>query len=625
MYHSNYRFYLRSLPFVGAILVFFLTQYLFPHVVSTIIDYIFHTDPEEYFSPEGWSLYALIIPFCIAGLSRFEDNWIFILFLIAFPPLLLVSYWLWEVVAWILFGILFAWIISILKDEGAPLFVLVIAIIIYAICRVFGSFGEGELLAIGDVLFVAILGGYMLVISIIDTLYYDGKFNPSGISVLYILILCITLLCLSDVNNSATPTTKKVVQSTTFQKTIHYCTATSGVNVRYTPASNSTIVGKLKHGQAVEVLEKGTSFTKISYKHSMGETAWVSTKYLSPTKPSTSTTTEKKKTTSNNSPTMTSAKTNKTNTSSNSINTTSSTNASQTKVLVDSKTTNSTTTSVKTSKTNTSSNSINTTSSSKASQTKLLVDSKTALNYKVSSKSGQRIFAISTSASDYQISSKPSWCTIIAKNKGTFEIKYEANTMNVERTGTIQVNAGDALVSIVLVQSGHKGGVHKGHEYVDLGLSIKWATCNIGATKPEDAGEYFAWGETETKKDYLEGNWSGRSSNKDAAKVIWKGNWRMPTAKEAEELESNCTWQYKTQNGIKGYLVTSKINGASIFLPAVGTYIGGSLYGYNEDADYLTTSLEDGNPVRISFSPTYVGIWKTDHGYMGSSIRPVCP
>ena len=637
MYHSDSRFYLRSLPFVGAILGFLLTLYLFPNVVSTIIDYILYSDPEQYFSPEGWSLYALIIPLCIAGFSRLEDNWGLILILLLFPPVLALSYWLWELLAWAMFGILFIWLLMAFDKEDAYIG-LIIAEVVYAICRVFGSFGDGNLDTIGDALFITILGGYMLYISLVDTLYYKDKFKPSGISMLYILIMCITLLCLSGLNKSATTTTKKVVQTTTVQKTIYYCTATSGVNVRYTPSTNSKVVGKLKHGEAVEVLEKGGTFTKIAYNHSKGTSAWVSTEYLSPTKPATTTTTDKaKKTKSNNSATTTSAKTSKTTTSSSSTQTT--TKASSSK------------------------------SSTSTTSTILFVDSKTSLNYTLSSSSGQRIFTVATGESDYQIASKPSWCTILRKSKGQFEIKYDANPKNVERSGTIQIKSGDAMVPIVLVQSAGTGysssnttstysssstakssssstysssstakssststgaysnkvGVHNNHEYVDLGLSVKWATCNIGASKPENPGNYFAWGETKKKQDYSRVNWSGRSSNKDAAKVIWKGKWRMPTASEAEELKTKCTWQYKTQNGMKGYLVTSNINGASIFLPAAGNYVGTKLYSYNEDGDYLTTSERYSKPVRMSLSPSYVGVWDTEYGHFGCSIRPVCP
>ena len=421
MYHSDSRFYLRSLPFVGAILGFLLTLYLFPNAVSTIIDYILHSDPEQYFSPEGWSLYALIIPLCIAGFSRLEDNWGLILILLLFPPVLALSYWLWELLAWAMFGILFIWLLMAFDNEDAYIG-LIIAEVVYAICRVFGSFGDGNLDTIGDALFITILGGYMLYISLVDTLYYKEKFKPSGISMLYILIMCITLLCLSGLNKSATTTTKKVVQTTTVQKTIYYCTATSGVNVRYTPSTNSKVVGKLKHGEAVEVLEKGGTFTKIAYNHSKGTSAWVSTKYLSPTKPAATAT---KKTTSNNSATTTSAKTSKTTTSSSSTQTT--TKASSSK------------------------------SSTSTTSTILFVDSKTSLNYRLSSSSGQRIFTVATGESDYQIASKPSWCTILRKSKKQFEIKYDANPKNVERSGTIQVKSGDAMVPIVLVQSAGTG------------------------------------------------------------------------------------------------------------------------------------------------------------------------
>ncbi|MDY4512770.1 MAG: hypothetical protein SPE10_04900, partial [Paludibacteraceae bacterium] len=113
-----------------------------------------------------------------------------------------------------------------------------------------------------------------------------------------------------------------------------------------------------------------------------------------------------------------------------------------------------------------------------------------------------------------------------------------------------------------------------GHEYVDLGLSVKWATCNVGASKPEEYGNYYAWGETTTKSTY---NWStykwcngskttltkyntsssyGTVDNKtvleladDAARANWGGAWRMPTDAEWTELRENCTWTWITKNG----------------------------------------------------------------------------
>jgi hypothetical protein len=134
-----------------------------------------------------------------------------------------------------------------------------------------------------------------------------------------------------------------------------------------------------------------------------------------------------------------------------------------------------------------------------------------------------------------------------------------------------------------------------GHEYVDLGLSVKWATMNVGATSPEEYGDYFAWGETKPKSDYNWGTYKwcdgdynnmtkycshskfGIVDNKivldredDAAHVNWGGAWRMPSKAELDELIENCTWSWTTQNGVDGYTVTSKTNGNSIFLPAAG-------------------------------------------------------
>lgn len=128
-------------------------------------------------------------------------------------------------------------------------------------------------------------------------------------------------------------------------------------------------------------------------------------------------------------------------------------------------------------------------------------------------------------------------------------------------------------------------------EYVDLGLSVKWATFNVGASKPEDYGDYFAWGETEPKETYSWTNYKwcdGTDANitkynsadgktilepaDDAAQVHWGGKWRMPTKEEIEELIDNCTWSESIQNGVKGYVVTSKHTGNSIFFPYSGCF-----------------------------------------------------
>lgn len=129
---------------------------------------------------------------------------------------------------------------------------------------------------------------------------------------------------------------------------------------------------------------------------------------------------------------------------------------------------------------------------------------------------------------------------------------------------------------------------------VDLGLSVKWANMNVGAIRPEDYGNYFAWGEITHKATYVWSTYTlckgslstltkycnsssyatGDNKTKleftdDAARVNWAGTWRMPTGEEWSELNTNCIWTWTTQNDVTGYLVTGP-NGESIFLPAAG-------------------------------------------------------
>lgn len=134
---------------------------------------------------------------------------------------------------------------------------------------------------------------------------------------------------------------------------------------------------------------------------------------------------------------------------------------------------------------------------------------------------------------------------------------------------------------------------------VDLGLSVKWATCNVGARSPEEFGHYYAWGETAPKTSYswLDYKWSKQTSmtvftkycgnpgygldsysdtktrldpEDDAARVNLGEGWRMPTEKEIKELEEKCIWEWTELNNVKGFKVTSLKNGNSIFLPAAG-------------------------------------------------------
>lgn len=174
-----------------------------------------------------------------------------------------------------------------------------------------------------------------------------------------------------------------------------------------------------------------------------------------------------------------------------------------------------------------------------------------------------------------------------------------------------------------------------GHEYVDLGLpsGVKWAACNVGADRPEEYGDYFAWAETKTKKEYTKENSKSYakdrndisgSSRYDAARANWGGSWKMPTKEEMEELCKYCTWEWTTQNGIKGYNVKG-LNGNSIFLPAAGYRIGSSLGLAGSDGFYWGSTPGEDN----TFYAFSLYIYSDMHGmddyfrYSGQSVRPV--
>ena len=123
---------------------------------------------------------------------------------------------------------------------------------------------------------------------------------------------------------------------------------------------------------------------------------------------------------------------------------------------------------------------------------------------------------------------------------------------------------------------------------VDLGLSVKWASANIGALDPEDSGEYYAWGEISSKEFFTIANYRyadnesviTKYDNNDGLRYLdWNddvvhqkngGNWRMPTMEEWDELRNNCDWTETTMNGVRGYRIASRSNGNSIFLPCAG-------------------------------------------------------
>ncbi|MBR5324084.1 MAG: hypothetical protein IKV14_04620, partial [Muribaculaceae bacterium] len=230
-------------------------------------------------------------------------------------------------------------------------------------------------------------------------------------------------------------------------------------------------------------------------------------------------------------------------------------------------------------------------------------------------------------------------------------------TVNGEEVSTANPYTATILQNTQFTANFERGGnTENGHEYVDLGLSVKWATCNVGATTPEEYGDYFAWGETQPKSyyywstyKYYNGSYDTMTKyctesnydtvdNKttlelsdDAAYVNWGGNWRMPTIEEQKELlnTSNCTWRWTTQNGVKGRKVTSKKNGNSIFLPAAGYLQGGYLNDAGDYGDYggywsssLTTVLS-GYAYGLYFYSSNLD-WYSNYRCYGLSVRAVC-
>lgn len=190
--------------------------------------------------------------------------------------------------------------------------------------------------------------------------------------------------------------------------------------------------------------------------------------------------------------------------------------------------------------------------------------------------------------------------------------------------------------------------VQKGtfYEAIDLGLSVKWASCNIGAKSPEEYGGFYAWGETEEKLDYSWATYryyvndtitkycvkSGWVDNKilldsidDAACVLWGDGWRMPTLSETKDLVNKCSWKWTTINNISGYTVTGA-NGNSIFLPAAGHFSSTEIVHYGSCGFYWSSTLHEDYDERAYYLNFRGGEYAWHYGinrHSGLPIRPV--
>lgn len=215
------------------------------------------------------------------------------------------------------------------------------------------------------------------------------------------------------------------------------------------------------------------------------------------------------------------------------------------------------------------------------------------------------------------------------------------NDYDVNGDGHVNITDVSKLITFILGQTTPTDNAPC--EAVDLGLpsGTKWASCNVGATKPEEYGGYYAWGETEEKDTYSWKNYVHCDGTKatchdlgsdisvtkyDVAHVKWGGNWRMPTMAEYQELVDNCTSEWITLNGINGCKFTSNINGNSIFLPAAG-YRWGNDSLYVDERGYYWSSSQVSTDMSISYDLGFLlgdihTYWRNVRGG-GRSIRPV--
>lgn len=222
-----------------------------------------------------------------------------------------------------------------------------------------------------------------------------------------------------------------------------------------------------------------------------------------------------------------------------------------------------------------------------------------------------------------------------------FVLSANAQTLNIHFKNGQKVQFPDSQVDYVDFTAKPDDPTLTPGDAIDLGLSVKWASCNLGASSPTEAGEYYAWGETSPKSKYSSATYSYYNADTkaythigykiagteyDAAYVNLGDGWAMPSELQFQELIQKCTWKWVSlDNGDNGYVVTGK-NGNTIFLPATG-YKDSYVNAKNSYGDYWSDQvwLYDyayAKTLYISSSKHYIENSESARA-VGHPIRPV--
>lgn len=218
-------------------------------------------------------------------------------------------------------------------------------------------------------------------------------------------------------------------------------------------------------------------------------------------------------------------------------------------------------------------------------------------------------------------------------------LSVDAQTINIHFKNGQKVQFPDSQVDYVDFTAKPDDPTLTAGDAIDLGLSVKWASCNLGASTPTEAGGYYAWGETSEKSKYTKDNYSYYNATTssytnigtnisgteyDAAFVNLGKGWSMPSYLQFQELEKKCSWEWTSMNGVNGYIVTGK-NGNTIFLPAAGSKLS-SVSSKNERGSYWCDYVNNdasANYFNMSSSQHTVENLFTESKYCGLTIRPV--